>query len=369
MSRLAFVLPNLGGGGAERVALTLIQGFLDRGHEVDLVVMDARGELHDLVPKSVEVFDLKAKQVRGALLPIIRYLRKRRPKALHASLWPLTIIAILAGVLSRSKTRIVVSDHTILSAHYGASQRTIIALKATARLFYPLAGARVCVSEAVAEDLSRVSGLSRELFTIIYNPVVQMPLLPASSDVADQIWPTTKHRVLAVGSLKDEKNHALLLRSFALLDPDLGASLVILGEGPLREALERLAKELGIADRVVLPGFRTDPRPFYGSADLFVLSSHAEGFGNVLVESLAAGLPVISTDCGGPREILAGGRHGRLVPVGDSGALASAMKQALGDTHDPEAARARARSFEPSGVTEQYLAVMQVQNISFSASL
>lgn len=178
---------------------------------------------------------------------------------------------------------------------------------------------------------------------------------PEALRSTEQLWTAAPGgRILTVGSLKAQKNHPLLLRAFArLARPD--ARLMILGGGddaPLR----RLAAELGIADRVVLAGFHLDPTPFYQTADLFVLSSDHEGFGNVIVEALAQGLPVVSTDCpSGPAEILEGGRWGALVPVGDAEALAAAIDRALATPHDPDALKRRAADFAPAIAARRYL--------------
>jgi glycosyltransferase involved in cell wall biosynthesis len=355
MARLAFLLPDMRGGGAERVAVTLIQEIVQRGHEVDIVLMKAEGQLLDLLPPGVRIVDLGANKIRHALRPLIRYLLERRPLVLQASLWPLTVIAILAGRLSGSGTRVIVSDHAILSAQYGGSWRTMAELKATIRLLYPLADARICVSEGAAMDLSRLSGLARDRFAVIHNPISEPPSPSASSPEVEQLWPSINRRILTVGALKEVKNHALLLRAFAILAREHKASVMILGEGQERVTLERLAQDLGVADRVVFPGFAVDPWPFYASADLFVLSSDHEGFGNVLVEAMLAGLPVVSADCPtGPREILDGGRFGRLVPVGNAEALAGAMAAALDETHDPERGREQARRISGASV-EHYL--------------
>jgi glycosyltransferase involved in cell wall biosynthesis len=346
------------GGGAERVALTLIQEFVRCGHEIDLVLLEADGELLDLLPPEVTVIDLGAKKIFAALRPLIRYLRERRPSTLQASLWPLTVIAILAGLLSRSRTRIVVSDHAILSAQYGGSWRTMAQLKATTRLLYLLADTRICVSEGAAEDLSRISGLSRNSFAVIHNPISQPPLPINSSPAVEQLWPGANRRILTVGALKLVKNHALLIRAFAIFARKHEASLMILGEGEERSALERLAQDLGVADRIALPGFADDPWPFYASADLFVLSSDHEGFGNVLVEAMLAGLPVVSTDCpSGPREILDGGRFGALSPVGDAGALGQAIEEGLARPIAPETLRRRAEELL-AGSLETYGEIM-----------
>jgi len=358
VARLTLLLPNLGNGGAERVALTLAEEFLARGHEVDLVLAQAKGELLDHIPAGVRLFDLRATRFRKALRPLIRYLRERRPAALQVSMWPLTIVAILAVKLSATKPRVVVSDHSILSKQYGGSWLARAALKLTTRLLYPLADARICVSKGGAADLARLSGIPGEQFTVIHNPVLRPPASIAQNPALAQLLNGAEPRILTVGMLKPAKDHELLVRAFALFSKDHSAKLVILGEGELRPILEALVDELALADRVILPGFVSDPWPYYASADLFVLSSNREGFPGALMEAMLAGLPVVSTDCeSGPREILDGGRLGRLVPVGDAGALAEAMATALSEPHDPGPGREHLSRLSGSS-GERYLELM-----------
>ncbi len=341
------VLPSMGGGGAERVALTLIQGFVERGHQVDLVLAEAKGELLPLVPPGVRVIDLRAPRLRHAILPLARYLKREKPDAVQVSMWPLTIAGILARRIARSPARLMVSDHANLSRHYAHSRAAKSMLRRTTRWFYPAADHRVVVSAQAADDLASLSGVPRGKFEVIHNPI-SPPASIATNPEVEQLWGKGGPRIITVGALKQEKNQALLLRAFATLRSHLDAKLMILGEGPLRTHLEALAKELGVADRVLMPGFRADPWPYLASADLFVLSSDHEGFGLVLVEAMHAGLRVVSTDCaGGPREILDDGGYGRLVPPGDADALADAMAAALAEPAAPE--RMRERAMELTG--------------------
>ena len=166
----------------------------------------------------------------------------------------------------------------------------------------------------------------------------------------------TDLRIETVGTLKAVKDFPTLLRAFARLREQANARLLILGEGEGRAELESLVQSLGLSDAVELPGFVGDPGPYYAKADLFVLSSDHEGFGNVIPEALGRGVPVVSTDCpSGPREILCDGKYGALVPVGDAEALAQAMLASLQSTHDPAALKARARDFAVDTIAGQYL--------------
>lgn len=358
MARIAFLLPNLVGGGTERVALTLVGNFVERGHEVDLLVMEQRGELLSEVPEGVKLVDLRAARTRNVLRPLIRYLRERRPAAIQISMWPLTIVGILAARLSRVPVRVVVSDHSSLSQQYRGSRLTLASLKASIRLFYPMADARICVSRGNAHDLATLSGLPQERFAIIYNPV-QVPDEQRPRAEIEQRWGSAKARLISVGTLKEQKNHALLIEAFADFVRAHDARLLILGEGELRPKLERLIERLGVSDRVELIGFVSDTAPYYASADLFVLSSDYEGFALVLVEALHAGLGIVSTDCpDGPAEVLENGKFGRLVSVGDRAGLAAAMAAELAHRRDPQAQRERARHFSVDAAAEAYLAAL-----------
>ena len=312
--------------------------------------MRAEGELIALVPPKVRIVNLGARRFRNAAGPLARYLRAASPDAVLVSLWPMTVVAILARLIARSKSRLVVSDHSILSVQYGGSPTTMGLLKATTRLLYPAADARVCVSASTADDLARLSGLPRDRLVVIRNPTATSPRV-ANDSMIEALWNGAEKRILTVGSLKPAKEHGLLLRAFARLDRSIGARLMILGEGPLRAELQGLAAALGIADRVVMPGFAVDPWPHYRSADLFVLSSSREGYPTVLLEALAAGLPVVTTDCGsGPREIVGQGKFGTLVPPDDADALAAAIEAALRRSHDPKPGQAWVRQLGEGSV-------------------
>lgn len=359
MARIAFLIKDMGAGGAERVALSLIQGFVKRGHEVDLLLMHNVGEFLPQLPPEVRLFDLEAPRVRHAVRPMVRYLKARRPDALQVSMWPLPIAAIIAARIARVPTRIVLSEHSVLSREYGASRARMAMLRASMRSFYPRAHHRVAVSRGSARDLAELARLPHSEVLTVYNPIAAPPAGFAADPEAAAEWGGARHRILSVGALKAEKNQALLIRAFAQLDAKLDVSLVILGEGAERARLERLIVDLGVADRVKLPGFSRDLWPFYAAASLFVLSSDFEGFGNVLVEALAAGLPVVSTDCGfGPSEILDGGAYGTLVPCHSEELLAEAMADALARPRDPALLKARARDFREDIAVNHYLELL-----------
>lgn len=356
--RLTVFLPNLGGGGAERVALALLQGLIDRGYPVDLVLASRQGPLLPLVPKGVEVFDLGVLKLRHVIRPLIRYLRQRQPHAMHVMMWPLPLLAIIASRMARVGTRIIASEHVTLSLMPHGLRYA--AVRAITRRAYRMMDGIVAVSAGVADDLAAFVGIPRQRITVIHNPLLLPDVLPGR-DMALQYWPAETKRLLAVGTLKEQKNYPLLLDALAKVREQVPTSLLILGDGSLREALKAQVAQSGLTNAVVFAGFDTDPWPYYAAADLFVLSSDYEGLPTVLIEALHAGLPIVSTDCpSGPREILEDGVYGALVSCGDPQALASAIVHALLSLPavTSKARQTRAHALARSGSFELHLATM-----------
>lgn len=215
------------------------------------------------------------------------------------------------------------------------------------------------VSNGVAQDLARRADLPQNRIVTIYNPVVNQEIFELKTrQPVDHPWyaPGEPPLVLSVGRLNLSKDYSTLLKAFANLRSKRPARLMILGEGELRTELECLADTLGIAGDVALPGWTSNPFAHMARASLFVLSSAFEGLPTVLVEALACGCPVVSTDCpSGPAEILDGGRYGRLSPVGDAAALADAMAATLDSPLPPDVLRKRADVFSVDAAIDRYL--------------
>lgn len=345
-------------GGAERVCLTLAASFLDRGYGVDLVATQCGGQLLADVPPAADVTVLGAPKLRNAVVPLATHFRRRRPDAVLAHMWPLTVASLAAHRLARLSGRIVLCDHGMLSIAYsdrGRLHRLI--LKSTLRA-YAMAGAYIAVSSGAADDLARLSGLPRSRIHVIHNPVEI-----GSDERVAPLWGGWQGpRILSVGRFKTAKNHRLLIDAFAKLVRRQDARLMILGDGELRHQIEKQVQFLGLQGKVILPGFAA-PGPYYRSADLFVMSSDHEGFGIALVEALQCGLPVVSTDCpAGPAEILDNGRYGELVPCGDADALAVAMERSLVLHHDHVSLQRRGNEYRPSVAVDKYLNVLFPQS-------
>lgn len=357
-SRYAFYMPHLPVGGAERVTVNLANHFAERG-QAPLMILDRReGAMIDALSPKVEVVALDAPRTRAALWRLVRVLRARRPRVLLSAITHNSPVAILAAFLARSGTRVAVAEHTVLSqelAERGERDRQI--LPKLLRLSYRRAAAILCPSDAIADDLAQLCGIPRRRIEVLPNPVVGPDVAMRAARPVDEPWFAEAAPVfVAAGRLKPVKDFATLLRALAIVVKEKPARLVLLGDGPLADPLRAEAETLGIAGQVRFKGAVADPMPYLARAAAVVSSSRYEGFGNVLVEAMACGAPVVSTDCpGGPRTILAGGRLGRLVAVGDAPALAAAMAATLQQRAPAEALRESARRYAIDRAGDAYL--------------
>ena len=358
---IAFYMHDLSGGGVERMRLSLIAELRARGQTVSLVVGRRQGALAGQVPADLDVVELGCSGVLASALALARVLRRKRPDVLVASLDHNNIAAMLAGTLARTGTRVVVCQHNALSAERASGWK----YRAVPWLYWLLqsrAHGLVAVSRGVADDLAQVAGIPRRRITAIYNPVIGPDFAARSAGSAPHPWLADGEAPTFVfaGRLTDQKDPLLLLEAFALLRQSGQARLVLLGEGPLLATLRAEAARRGIAEAVLFAGFQANPLPWIAHATGLVLSSRYEGLGNVLIEALACGTPVVATDCPhGPAEILAGGAFGALVPVGDAALLADAMARMAIAPRDSERLQARAACFSASACADAHLALLQ----------
>jgi glycosyltransferase involved in cell wall biosynthesis len=362
LRRIVIILPNLTGGGAERLHVNLANDWAIHGFDVEFALLRKEGELIQLLDPTISVVGLNVDRIRDAIIPLTAHLRKSRPQVVLAAMWPLTSAVVLAWVLSGRKGKLFLSDHEHLTSSYiGRARVKPSYLKNLIRFSYPFASGVIAVSRGVKEDLCDLGNLPEQKVRVIYNPAaIGIASGREVHSSTEQFWGSdVGFHVLTVGRLAPQKDHATLIKAFALLPESLNAKLVILGEGPLRAELEELVTLLHLTDRVFLPGFMMDTYPWFLSADLFVLSSLWEGFGNVIVEAFECGLPVVSTNCpSGPAEILEDGRFGKLVPANDPLALADAIADSLNMSHDKTALIRRAQDFTVRKISDEYLAYM-----------
>lgn len=358
---ITIYLPSLRGGGAERVMVTLANAFAERGYRVDLVLASATGPYLTEVSLAVNVVDLGRSRVITSLPGLVRYLRKRKPAALLSAMGHANLVALLAKKISGGNTQVVVSERTDSSAEANQNKGLrFLLIRSLNRYLYRSADAIHAVSRGVAVASAKELGLPLERFQVVYNLVVTQQILEMSCTNIDLPWLINDGRklIVAAGRLTKQKDFATLIRAFALVQSKTNARLVIMGEGELRSDLEQLVAENSLQQAVLLPGFMENPFAVMKQADLFVLSSAWEGLPNVLIQAMACGTPVVSTDCpSGPAEILENGKWGRLVPVGDAEELAQAMLKTLTDKTHPDVA-SRAAYFSLDRAVDGYLRLL-----------
>ncbi|HFD87990.1 MAG TPA: glycosyltransferase [Gammaproteobacteria bacterium] len=376
--------------------LHLVRSFLERGRRVDVLLCRAKGPLLSEIPAAANLVTLDPtpalygrlmaaladpssipSMLRPVLLPLktdadIRhlaalrtYLKETRPDILLSALTYTNLIALWAKPLAGNSTPVVVSERIALSAHRkseagqrGWRWRYILPLVSHA---YSRSDGIVSVSDSVADDLASNTLINRTAIKTIYNPVVDDSLYQLAEEPLDHPWfnVETTPLILAAGRLIPQKGFRTLIHAFALVRSTKQAKLMILGEGRQRTELESLIRELGVEADVQMPGFVKNPYKYMSRASVFVLSSLYEGLPGVLTQALACGCPVVSTDCpGGSDEILAHGKYGRLVPVGDHAAIAAAIQSTLEETTDQNILKHRASLFSVDHAAQQYLSYL-----------
>lgn len=326
--RIAFFLPGLYEGGAERIVLNLAKGVSERGYDVDLVLARAEGPYMTQIPDTVRLINLNAPRVLGSVPALIKYLRRERPSAMLSGMFA-NVIALWARRLSGVPCRLAITEHNTLSSIVKSKNdlRWQVYPK-LAKWFYPWADQIIAVSNDVANDLTRTTKIPRELIQVVYNPIVTADLQAKSEEPLEDPWFKDGEPpvILSVGRLTDQKAFDVLIQAFYFVIKNHPSRLLILGEGENRPALEALIWKLGLEKDVRLMGFVQNPYPYMAHAAQFVLPSRWEGLPTVLVEALYLGAPIVATDCpGGSREILKDGLFGRLVPVDNPLILAEAI--------------------------------------------
>ena len=361
------LMQDLRGGGAERSFLRLARGIVQTGRTVELVLIGERNDYPDEVPDGVTVVVLGCRRVSTSAIAIARYLSGTRPRSVVSALTHVNVVAVAARVLSRHKPRLIVSERIQFSKRkaqtYTLQERIAYALVPIA---YRLADAVVCVSDGVADDFRAQTGLTPNKVVTVHNPVFDDRIgIRASEPCATlSALANSTHckTVVAAGRLVYQKGFDNLISAVAKLRSHMPLRLVILGEGPLRDELKAQARALGLGDAdCVLPGFVRNPLPIIASADVFVLSSRYEGFPNALVEAMACGTPIVSTDCpSGPWEIVAPNWRAQLVAVDDIDQLTTEIHNQLAEPTPSEQLVERAARFGVDVAAKSYLEVLGV---------
>jgi glycosyltransferase involved in cell wall biosynthesis len=360
--RIAVFFTSLDVGGTPRAMLRLMEGFVKAGFTVDAVVVRAFGSFLDKIPEGVNLVDLGAGRTLTSIPSFIQYLRKNKPDVVLSALMHVNLAAIIARMLSGTSPRLVISERSNLT------EKKIHAIHIWDKIsipliniFYPLADAIITVSLDASKDLIESTKLDPEKVITIYNPIPVDEIQRASTEKNEHPW-FSNHEIpviLAVGRLSPPKDYPTLINTFNILHERKRVRLIIVGEGEERQRIERVVKSSPFSEDILLFGRSENPFPYMAKANVFVLSSAWEGFPNVLVEALACGATVVSTNChSGPSEILQDGKYGRMVPVGDAQALAKAIELSLDHPFPAEQGISRARDFSVEKAIRKYLGVL-----------
>lgn len=360
--RLAILTATSGHSGVDRVVRNLAPAIAAAGIHVDVLRIRGHGPEMDPDTPGLHVVELPAAHTYSALPALVRYLRRARPHALLSDKDRVNRVALLGVCLARVPVRTVVRTGTTVSrnlAARGGFDRWLTRL--SMRYLYRLAAAIVVPSDAAADDLAETIGIPRNRVTSVPSPVITSDLRERAARPPDRnlLPPGCGPLIVGVGELSQRKDYATLVRAFARLDAARGARLLILGEGRRRTELESLARRLGVSDRIRLPGFVDNPYPAIAAASVFVHASRFEGSPVVVMEAVGLGRPIVCTDCpSGPREILADGKYGRLVPVGDDAAMAAAIAAQLDEPPSPGHVREAAERYTVEASRDAYLRVL-----------
>ncbi len=330
-ARVLFILPTLMGGGAERVICTLLR-HLDRDQFVaTLAVLDMTNAVYRAdVPDDIPVVDLQRGRLRQALLAIGRLIWKTRPDLVFSTSGHVNLALAAGRPLLPHKSKFVARETAMISLLQEPGYEAVPVWWHWAyRRFFGALDAVVCQSEEMRSDLVEQLSVPRDRTVVIPNPVDIDAIRQRAAEPVDVGWRAVRDTIelVAAGSLQPRKGFDLLIDALAFAErPDL--RLTILGDGPLRQALQSQAVRRGVADRVRFLGFQKNPYPFIAAADAFVLSSRFEGMPNVVLEALACGTPVIALPApGGVREVLKGMTGCRVATDVSAAALATELRQ------------------------------------------
>ncbi len=358
-TQLAIMISFSGAGGVEKMVMNLLREIAKHIDNIDLLVLRAKGPHFANIPANVNVIQLKSQHTFTAIPEIAAYLRKARPEQMLVAKDRAARAAVRARALSGVSTPITVRLGTNLSTALSHRSRFNAWLRTfPMKRIYAKIDKVVAVSQGVADDTQAITGLSPDKIVVIRNPVITPGFFPAADAVAPHPWLADKTLpvVMGVGRFSVQKDFETLIRAFHAIQPTHPSRLMILGDGKMREELTQLIHQLGLDERVALPGFQNKVTEWVSHADVFVLSSRWEGSPNALTEALALGIPSVSTRCpSGPDEVLDNGRYGPLVPMGDAAAMASAITNVLDAPLPAETLKEAVRDYHVEISAQYYL--------------
>jgi len=367
LKKLLFVISSLGGGGAERVLVNIINSLDKEKYKISLVVFRKKGPYLKIVAPHINIIDLQKPNKWGLYnltFKLRRVINKVKPDGLISfSSYP-NLVSILAMRFSDVKCKLIINERTYFHDTF-FSRRLNPLTKAVISYLYNKAHCIIAVSKRLEQKLIRVLGMSPNRVKTIYNPVdINNINILQDESVKHRFFEIDKRKfvIVSAGRLTQDKRHDILLRAFYIARKELNVYLIILGEGELLDNLQKTALRMGVADHVDFIGFQNNPYKWMSRADLFVHSSEREGLPNAILEAMACGVPVVSTDCvSGPGEIITSGVDGVLTPVNNPEALADAITKVLRDgalkKRLVEGSIRRVEDFKIDKIVKQYEAI------------
>lgn len=355
---IAIFIRDLDGGGAQRVVINLLQGMIEQGIIPDLILSSVTGSFLNQVPPEVRIINLNSKTVMASIPALTKYLIQVKPKALISHLHSNNVASIISRDLARVSTRLLLVSHTNFSLEKLSLPKKAKLLPTLMKFLYRRSATLIAVSQGAARNLEDELNFKKNVVKTLYNPVISKNIFDKANEHVEHPWlqPKQPPVFLTVGRLIKDKDHKNLIKAFAYLRSKHIAKLIILGEGDFQNELKALTKELGVETDVDIPGFVSNPYAYMSKASGFVLTSLHEALPTVLIEAMACGCSIISTDCPyGPREILDNGKYGLLIPLQDPVKLAEAMEYILDNPVDKAILLKRAHEFSIESIVNQYL--------------
>lgn len=356
---ISFILPDLKGGGAQKMVVNLANWFASEGCTTDLILFNATGTYLGMISPEVNIVDLKKNRAVYAVFELSRYLKKNSPDVVFSAMSYVNIIAIVSKLIVRSKSIMVISERNSITKsldNLGIFGRSL--WKALIYHIYPLSNHIVSISKGLEDDLRTfLPHISEDFVETIYNPVVTGVFEEKYNEDVPCFFPRDcKVKLITSGRFVDQKDYPTLINAFHSYHSRQPSShLAILGVGELEQDMKELTNTLGIENNVTFLGFVDNPLSYMKQADIFIVTPAWEGFCNVIVEALYCGLNIVTTDCpSGPREILDNGKYGVLAKVGDVEGVSSSIDACMREANSPQTQKSRALDFHVNKIGSQF---------------
>ena len=372
--KLFILIPSLEKGGIERSMSRLSKGLLDRGWDVSVISEKPSKESISYFDERVKLLSLGSSFINQNsniifsifknilyYFKIKKYIKKYSPDVLLAV--KNIPVSIFLKIILKNKFKLIIRE-AVNPKYSSITQRSLLSrifVNNLKKLLYPNADNIIAISEGVKQSLVKNFNLDSSKIQTIYNPSADEKILSLAKEDIDRDLISNRPLIVSIGRLTKQKDHITLLKAFNKIHSNIDCNLYIIGEGSERRNLEKFIKNNNIDDKVKLLGYQNNPWKFLSKSNLFVLPSIWEGFGNVIVESMLIGIPVISSDCpSGPREILNNGKSGKLFQVGDYNHLANIIEEIISSDNSEliNYAKLRSKDFTIEKITQEYQKVL-----------